>query len=188
MVFSDPKYSLLRIEANLAAARFIAAGGRLQATLKYNPNWHLQPRVPCSQPDRGQWIDSLQSNPVGPLLRYLAPQIVRRLRDQARRLAPILRRLPRRWDDERQPSEDSYNDESGRISQDSWQRRGEPNIRFRSESELRRYLGPAGKGREWHHIVEKRLAGRPGFLPRRFTARTTSSVCLWRFIGGSVPG
>lgn len=32
-------------------------------------------------------------------------------------------------------------------------------MRFKTERELRAYLGPAGPGREWHHIVEKRLAG-----------------------------
>lgn len=79
----------------------------------------------------------------------------------------LLRRLPKPWSSEAQPSEDSYDRETGRISRDSWQRRSEPNIRFRSEAELRSYLGPAGEGREWHHIVEKRQEGRPGFEPER---------------------
>lgn len=30
-------------------------------------------------------------------------------------------------------------------------------MRFRSAEELPSYLGPAGPGRQWHHIVEKRL-------------------------------
>ena len=33
-----------------------------------------------------------------------------------------------------------------------------PLVEFRSNSELKRYLGPAGEGRSWHHIVEQRLA------------------------------
>jgi hypothetical protein len=177
MNFSTSQYRKLRCDANIAADRLIAIGRWIQAEFKYNPHWHLQPRVPGGQPDGGQWTDYLQSNIVGPLVRYLAPEVVRRLREHARRLAPILRRMPRRWDDSRQPTEESYDDESGRISQDSWQRRGEPNIRFRSESELRRYLGPAGEGREWHHIVEKRLAGREGF-PAELIHSTDNIISL----------
>lgn len=87
------------------------------------------------------------------------------MREEARRLAPKLRRFPKRWDDGAQPSEDSFDDETRRISRDSWQRFGYPTIRFRTEGELRDYLGPAGPGREWHHIVEKRQACRDGFPP-----------------------
>jgi hypothetical protein len=38
-------------------------------------------------------------------------------------------------------------------------------------------IGPAGLGREWHHIVEKRLAGRPGF-PQEKIHSTDNIVSL----------
>lgn len=143
------------------------ASARLRLAAKYNPYWHLQPRVPSGQPDGGQWIAGMlgAASSLLPLLQRLGVAVQRQLRNVARRLAPKLRSVPRRWDDAMQPSEQSYDPETRRISANSWQRRGEPNIRFRNESELRRYLGPAGPGREWHHIVEKRLAGRDGFPP-----------------------
>lgn len=159
-----------RLKANLAAERFWQAALRLRHQLKYNPYWHLQPRVPAGNPDGGQWMPSgplVVEASFLPILQRLGPWAVARVRDAARRIAPILRRMPRPWSEERQPSEASYDEETRRIGRDSWQRRGEPNVRFRSEDELRSYLGPAGEGREWHHIVEKRLAGRPGFPPER---------------------
>lgn len=158
-----------RLRANLAAERFWQAALSLRRALKYNPNWHLQPRMPAGNPDGGQWIAYLlgATGSLLPILQRLGPQAVARVREAARRIAPILRRLPRPWSEDRQPPEENYDDETRRIGRDSWQRRGEPNIRFRNESELRSYLGPAGEGREWHHIVEKRLAGRPGFPPER---------------------
>jgi hypothetical protein len=55
--------------------------------------------------------------------------------------------------------------ETRRIGPPSRQRFGHPQIRFRSERELREYLGPAGPNREWHHIVEKRLAENGKFPP-----------------------
>lgn len=87
------------------------------------------------------------------------------VKEASRRVAPLLRRLPKHWSNEAQPSEDSYDERTRRISQNSWQRHGAPNIRFRNETELRHYLGPAGPGREWHHLVEKRLAARGVFEP-----------------------
>ena len=50
-------------------------------------------------------------------------------------------------------------------------------MRFRNERELRRYLGPAGSGREWHHIVEKRLAGRKDF-PAELIHSTDNIISL----------
>lgn len=38
-------------------------------------------------------------------------------------------------------------------------------------------LGPAGSGREWHHIVEKRLVGRDGF-PAELIHSTDNIVSL----------
>ncbi|WP_353647021.1 hypothetical protein [Mesorhizobium sp. WSM2240] len=160
---------IYRLKAQIAASRVFAAGLRLQLAFKQNPNWHLQPRVPAGDPDGGQWLAYLvgAAGSLLPVLQRVGLAALQRLRTEARRIGPVLRRLPRRWDDSLQPSEDSYDDETRRISHNSWQRRGEPNIRFRNEDELRRYLGPAGPGREWHHIVEKRLAGREGFPPEK---------------------
>jgi len=100
---------------------------------------------------------------VLPALYQVGRVAVMRLLGAARRLAPNLRRIPRRWDSDAQPDEDSYDDDTRRISADSKQRFGHPVIRFSTERELRRMLGPAGPGREWHHVVEKRLAGRGGY-------------------------
>jgi hypothetical protein len=139
----------------------------MRLALKYNPYWHLQQRVPAGNPDGGQWTAYVVGAAASllPILQRLGPRAIAKVREAARQIAPYLRRLPRRWDDSAQPHEDSYDEETRRISRNSWQRRGEPNIRFRSELELRRYLGPAGPGREWHHIVEKRMTGRSGFPP-----------------------
>lgn len=158
--------SYFRIAAVLAAKRFSVAAGRVAWTLRYNPNWHLQPRVPAGNSDGGQWVPYLTASlgSILPVLQKLGPPALRALRETARRIAPVLRRLPRRWDETSHfPDESDFREETRRISSSSWQRHGYPNIRFRSEGELRRYLGPAGLGREWHHIVEKRLAGRDGF-------------------------
>ena len=141
----------------------------MRRALKYNPNWHLQPRVPGGNTDGGQWVAYLlgAAGSALQILQRLGPQAVAKVREAARRVAPVLRRLPTPWSEQNQPSEESYDEETRRVSRDSWQRRGEPNVRFRNEGELRSYLGPAGEGRELHHIVEKRLAGRPGFPPER---------------------
>lgn len=159
----------LRLRALAAAERFLQAARRLETVLKDNPYWHLQPRVPRGEPDGGRWIAYLvgAAGSLLPVLQRVGTVALQRLRNEARRLAPVLRRLPRRWDDDAQPSESSYDSETRRISRSPWQRRGEPNIRFRTDDELPRYPGPAGPGREWHHIVEKRLARRPGFPPEK---------------------
>jgi len=171
---------LRRIEYSLAANRVLLSCLRLRNAVKYNPYWHLQPRAPAGSSDGigGQWITWLgAAGSILPALQRIAVPALRRLREEARRLAPILRRLPRRWDDTSQPDEESFDDETRRISRSSWQRFGYPTIRFRTEVELRRYLGPAGSGREWHHIVEKRLAGRDGF-PAELIHSTDNIISL----------
>jgi len=164
-----------RLRAALAAERFWQAALRLQRTLKRNPYWHLQPRVPAGNPDGGQWTESgplgdewtigelvsgLPSAILKVLERYLAPVLHR----ESRRIVPYLRRLPNLWlNGESFPAEDQFDRETQRIAPPSLRRPGHAFIRFRSDHELRNFLGPAGPGREWHHIVEKRLAGRDGF-------------------------
>lgn len=146
-----------------AAMRVLLTGLRLQAAFKSNPYWHLQPRVPPGEPGGGRWLPSGPIAPVsavGPILDRLGPVARHVLRQTARRIRPLLNRLPRRWDDDFDlPREDDFDLETNRIGPPSWRRFGHPTIRFRDERELRRYLGPAGPGYEWHHIVEKRLAG-----------------------------
>lgn len=169
--------ALRRLRSALAAEQFAQAALRVQRLLaKYNPNWHLQPRVPAGNPEGGQWVAHLMGAAASilPVLQRIGPSAIAKLKEAARRIAPELRRLPKRWFDDGQPSEESYDKETRRISRDSWQRRGLPNVRFRNEDELRRSLGPAGKGREWHHIVEKRLVGRPGFPPEQI--HTTDNI------------
>lgn len=166
---------LLELRASSAWLRIAVTAEFVLEAIKANPHWFLQPRVPEGNPNGGQWTRSQDgrqwtprvvqaSGPLLPVLQRLGPPAVQALRQAARRIAPILRRIPKHWGlDSAFPDEDDYDDETRRISASSWQRFGYPNIRFRSETELRRYLGPAGSGREWHHIVEKRLAGRSGF-------------------------
>ena len=180
MRVQDIDSRLSRITSFLAAERFSAAASRVSAALKYNPNSHLQPRVPAGDPEGGQWMPSERAivGSLLPVLRKVGPPALRLLRETARRIAPVMRRLPRRWDETSQfPDESDFEEETRRISSSSWQRHGYPNIRFRSEDELRRYLGPAGPGREWHHIVEKRLAGRDG-LPVEVIHSTDNIISL----------
>jgi hypothetical protein len=152
-----------------ATHRFRQAARRLQIAIKHNPNWHLQPRIPTG-PDGGQWIAYVTAAAASllPILQRLGPPAVRRLREIARRVGPLLRRLPKRWDKEASvSSEEDFDEETRRIGPPSWHRFGHPTIRFRSERELREYLGAAGKDREWHHIVEKRLADNGMFKPEQ---------------------
>ncbi len=96
----------------------------------------------------------------------------------ARHVAPWLRKVPRRWGDKSGfPSEESFDNETRRIGSPSWQRHGHPNIRFRTERELREFLGPAGPEREWHHIVEKRLAEN-GQFPVEIIHNTDNIISL----------
>lgn len=175
---ADYKQASLRLAQAVAVLRLQLAAERFRRELRYNPNWHLQPRVPAGNPDGGPWTACFfgAAGPLLPILQRVGWTAVARLREAARELAPRLRSVPRRWG-ERQPSEDSYDEETRRISPNSSQRHGHPNIRFRNEDELRRYLGPASAGREWHHIVEKRLAGRPEF-PAELIHSTDNIISL----------
>ncbi|WP_048649114.1 hypothetical protein [Nitratireductor soli] len=47
-----------RFREEAAWFRLLAAAGRLERALKYNPNWHSQPRVPAGNGrESGQWAD-----------------------------------------------------------------------------------------------------------------------------------
>jgi hypothetical protein len=51
----DTELAAARFRVEAAAFRFRLAAHRLILALRYNPNWHLQPRVPAGNPDGGQW-------------------------------------------------------------------------------------------------------------------------------------
>ncbi|MBO6719198.1 MAG: hypothetical protein JJ913_14670 [Rhizobiaceae bacterium] len=158
--------------------RVSAATVRLRIAAKYNPYWHLQPRVPAGYLTGGQWLAGVLGAAVSvlPAIINAGRAVVQRLLTLGRSTAPRLRGVPRKWDRE-QPGEDTYDAETRRVSPHSKQRPGLPIIRFRNERELRRYLGPAGSGREWHHIVEKRLAGRNDF-PAELIHSTDNIISL----------
>lgn len=151
-----------RIRTASTILRISAASLRVRIAAKYNPNWHLQPRVPAGNPAGGQWLAGAFGAVANllPVLRQVGAAALRRLFNITRETAPRLRSVPRRWEGE-PPAEDTYDSETLRISPYSKQRPGQPSIRFRTERELKRYLGPAGPGNELHRIVEGRLAGKP---------------------------
>ncbi|PSM18105.1 MULTISPECIES: hypothetical protein [Nitratireductor] len=149
-----------RLVWHLAAERVRRASSGMRSVIKANPNWHLQPRAPAGTPEGGQWIAYLTAGAASilPVLMRLGPKAVRLFREIARRVGPTLRRLPKQWGEKSKfPDEEEFDTETRRIGPMSRQRPGQPVLRFRNERELRNYLGPAGPGREWHHIVEKRL-------------------------------
>ena len=160
---------LLRIESSLAANRVLLSCLRLRNALKYNPYWHLQPRAPAGSAHGvgGQWISGA-INAALPILRFVGMPTIKLLREAIRRTAPYLRRSPRIWDlGDEFPGNEEFDKDTGRIGPPTPRRPQHPVIRFRSERELRNYLGPAGPGREWHHIVEKRLADKGIFPPEQ---------------------
>jgi hypothetical protein len=150
--------SLLKLNYAIAARGLSTAASRLAAELKYNPYWYLQPRVPAGDRHGGRWM------PGGPLVPAAVLDPLRRgtailVREVGKRVAPELRRLPERWKSlDPLPLDNDFLELQGRLGPPSPRRPGSKAMRFRTEDELRRYLGPAGPGREWHHIVEKRLA------------------------------
>ena len=160
---------LRRIESLLAANRVVLSCLRLRNALKYNPNWHLQPRAPAGSPGSigGQWISGV-INAALAVLRFIGAPAIGILREAIKRTAPYLRRSPRVWDlDSKFPEDDEFDKDTGRIGPPTPRRPDHPVIRFRSERELRNYLGPAGPNREWHHIVERRLADKGIFPPEQ---------------------
>lgn len=154
-----------RLRHLFAANAVTLCGWRLQLALKRNPHWHLQPRVPAGRPDGGQWTAGAAVGVVLRLLKEFSKEARRRIKREGQRLKPRLRSIPRRWDEERQPTEDSFDEETRLISQNSWQRFGYPTLRFRTYGDLVTALGSAGPKRQWHHIVEQRHATSGRFPP-----------------------
>lgn len=158
------------IRQTLAGLGLEAAAVRLSLALKYNPRWHLQPRVPRGNSDGGQWTNGggVQVAAVQvflPILQRAAPA-AQRLYDAGRRVAPYLRRVPKRWDSlDELFADDEFDNETRRIGPISPRRPGHEHLRFRTEKELKDFLGPAGPKYHWHHIVEKRLIAEGIFSP-----------------------
>jgi hypothetical protein len=127
--------------------------------------------VPAGRPDGGQWTVAGPLVPLGglPLLVRFASAVLRALQRRARQIAPRLWDLPQPWMGD-EPSESDFTDPTRRIGPPTPRRPGHEQLRFRTARELREYLGPAGPGRQWHHLVEARLAG------RRFPAELVHST------------
>lgn len=157
------------IRQTLAGLGFEAAAMRLSIVLKYNPRWREQPRVPRGSREGGRWTDSggvqiAAAQVLLPILQRAAPA-AQRLYEVGKRVAPNLRRVPKRWDllDDIIVDQE-FDNETRRVGPISPRRPGHEHLRFRTEKELKDFLGPAGRNYHWHHIVEKWLA-RDGIFP-----------------------
>jgi hypothetical protein len=109
------------------------------------------------------------------LIARIAPGAYRAFRAVAQRIAPRLRRLPEGWVGDK-PDEIAFDDPTRRIGPPTPRRPEHEHVRFRTAGELRAHLGPAGPGRQWHHIVEARLAG--GRFPAELIHSTDNVVNL----------
>lgn len=157
--------TLEAIRQGLAGLGFEAAAVRLRLVLRANPNWREQPRKPAGRPDGGQWTLNLVAVPLWALVR-LAKNQRETLRNAAQLFRLVKNKLPNRWGkDDKFPDEEEFDEETGRIAKPSSRRSEVPFQRFKSNSEAKRYLGSAGLGKEWHHMVEQRLAENGRFPP-----------------------
>ena len=158
----EPSRSLTDIRLEIATDDFRRALFRLER--HFNPNWPLQPRLPRGLGQRvsGTWTDgdglvipastehhhapdargcAVRRSPSTTVSPEAASALVgtRTERERIRRIGRVAPPTPRRPD--------------------------HPFVWFHSDSELKRYLGSAGEGRSWHHIVEQRLADNGRFPP-----------------------
>jgi hypothetical protein len=146
-----------------------AAAIRLSISLKYNPRWYQQPRVPRGNPDGGQWT-------LGGGLRSATSLILPALKRGAMRVLKLatphvkryLKRRPYYWKKGGDlPAEHEYDQETRRIGPFTSRRPQHEIYRFKNWREFRDWLGPADPGWEWHHIVEQRLERNGRFAPER---------------------
>lgn len=175
------KSRLAAVRQTLAGLGIEAAALRLSVTLKYNPNWRSQPRKPRGDPDGGQWTNGgVQVAILQTLPQVIArgSSIAVRLYETGRRVAPFLRRVPHRWDSIDDFLDDGhFEPETSRIGPPSPRRSDHEIMRFKDEKELKKFLGPAGSKRHWHHIVEKWLA-RDGIFPPEVIHSTDNIISL----------
>lgn len=170
------------VKQKLAELGFDTAALRLRLAFKYNPDWHLQPRVPRGNPDGGRWTDGgggTQVANVGaailPVLREGGRQALKVASTRAR---PYLMRMPKYWLlGDLFPAEDEFDFETQRIGLPSNRRPETKFIWYKSFDEAKKYLGPAGAGMEWHHIVEQRTA-EYGLFPINLVNSTDNLVAL----------
>lgn len=159
------------IRQTLAGLGIEAAAMRLSLALKYNPRWHLQPRVPRGNPDGGQWTDNggVQVANLGPIVFPVLKEGGKRaLRLAAPRVRTFLDKIPDFWSgNDEFPSVDEFDEETRRIGPFTPRRPQHEFHWFKSWREFKDWLGPADPGWEWHHIVEQRLARKGVFAPER---------------------
>lgn len=141
----------------IAGDRVILALCRL--ALKANPKWHLQPRVPAGQTGGGRWVSvGAVAGAVVPVIARIVTEVVKEaVRQAAKRIPDILRRMPKPWGLEPVPDPKDKDLKHERIGPPTQRRPDVPYVQFRNFDEFKRYAGPAGPGRQWHHIVEQRL-------------------------------
>lgn len=171
------KGRLTAIRRTLAGLGIDAAALRLAVAIKNNPNWRDQPRKPAGSPDGGQWTANLVAVPL-----WAASRLIRNQRETLKRAAQLFRivkdKLPGRWKkDDTHPAESEFDEETKRIAEPSKRRSQVPYTRYRSNSEAIRNLGPAGPGKQWHHIVEQRLA-KNGRFPPEWIYNTDNMIAL----------
>ena len=156
-----------------AMLRMQRAAGALLDALKQRDHWRYQPRIPGGLPGGGRWTEYDELNPpiqihprwvdIGPgaVPVPLGQAAAARLSAAAARSKKFLARIPKlRAFTDLFPMHEEFDPETGRIGPPSASRPEIPFMMFKSREELVKYLGPAGPGREWHHIVEQRLTGK----------------------------
>jgi len=170
---------LKSIRQKLVGLGLEAAAIRLALALKYNPYWQKQPRVPRGHPDGGQWTDggATQVASLGPVILPVLKEGGKiALRVASQRARSYLMRLPKYWmSEELFPSKEEFDFETGRIGFPSNRRPDLDLVWYENFAEVKRFLGPAGDGMEWHHIVEKRTA-KYGLFPIEFVNSTDNLI------------
>lgn len=179
------------IRQTLAGLGLEAAAVRLSLALKYNPRWHLQPRVPRGNPDGGQWTDNGVVR-VANLGRIVFPVLKEggkaALKIASQRARPYLMRTPKYWLlDDLFPSKEEFDFDTARIGLPSKRRPQTSFIWYKDFDEAKKYLEAAGPDMDWHHIVEQRTA-KYGLFPIHLVNSTDNLVALPRNVHLCVTG
>lgn len=157
------------IRQTLAILGVKTAAIRLSISLKYNPRWQLQPRVPRGNPDGGRWaLDGGLQSATSLILPVLKRGAMKVLKLAAPRIKRYPKRRPNYWKKgDSLPVEHEYDRETRRIGPFTPRRPQHEIYRFKNWREFRDWLGPPDPGWEWHHIVEQRLERNGRFAPER---------------------